>query len=214
MQAIDLMQAIKIAKKNKIPIVKSIEIKNEKELNKLKIRFPIVLKAVSPKIIHKTEFNAVKLNIKSKKEAIKAFKALKKLPEFKKAIAQEMISGTELIIGAKKDEIFGHVILVGLGGILTELLKDYSIRITPITRKEAIEMLQELKGFKLLKGYRGRKKANIKALISLLLKVNKMLEKEKWIKELDLNPVIVNERKALAVDIRIISEKNEVLNLQ
>lgn len=203
-KVLDLNEAIKLIKKHNIPFVKSVEIKNEKELNKVKLKYPIVLKAVSPKIIHKTEFNAVRLNLQNKKQALKAFKALKKLPAFEKAIAQEMISGHELIVGIKQDEIFGHALLLGFGGIYTEILKDFSIRILPIKKKDALQMISELKMFPLLKGFRGKKKANIKALVSFLLKASKMIEKEKWVKELDFNPVIVNERKALAVDVRVI----------
>jgi len=204
MKTLDFAESIKLAEKHGLPFVKSVEIKKESELKKMRLRYPVALKAVSPKILHKTEHNAVRVNLKNEKEVLSAFRQLKKLPAFKKAIAQEMISGHELIIGAKKDPIFGHVILVGFGGIFTEVMKDFSLRIAPIQKQDAVQMLSELKAFKLLKGYRGKKKANIASIVSFIMKVNKMLEKEPWIKELDFNPVFADEKKTQAVDVRII----------
>ena len=120
-----------------------------------------------------------------------------------KIIIQPKIKGKEIIIGIKKDPSFGKVIMVGMGGIFTEIFKDVSLRINPIKEKEAKKMLKELKSYPLLKGFRNQKGVNTKKLVKLIVKVSELAKEEKNIKEIDFNPVIVNSKQAVIVDPKI-----------
>jgi acyl-CoA synthetase (NDP forming) len=115
--------------------------------------------------------------------------------------------GIEVIIGMTKDAQFGPVIMFGLGGILVEVLKDVSFRIVPMTKRDAAEMITEIKGFPILKGYRGQDPADVPYLEELIVKVSDFVDKNPEIKELDLNPVFAYKSGALAVDARIILER-------
>ncbi len=205
MPALSLQESLKLLQKYKIPTAKSEYCKNEKQLSAAtkRLKFPLAMKIVSPKILHKTDAGGVKLNIKNEKEALKAFTQLKKLSSFQAALVQEMASGTQLIIGGKFDAQFGPTILFGLGGIFVETLKDVSVRICPITRQDAKEMYSEIKGYAILKGARGEPPIKFKALEDILLKTNNLLLKEK-IKELDINPLFADGKKIVAVDARVI----------
>ena len=114
--------------------------------------------------------------------------------------------GIEVIIGMSKDQQFGPVLMFGLGGILVEVLKDVSFRIVPLTKRDAREMIKEIKGYPILQGYRGQEPADIKTLEDLLLKVSEFVEKRPEIKELDINPLFAYKDSALAIDARIILE--------
>jgi acyl-CoA synthetase (NDP forming) len=113
---------------------------------------------------------------------------------------------TEVIIGMNKDEQFGPVLMFGLGGILVEVLKDVSFRIVPLTKRDAREMIREIKAYPILEGYRGQEPADIELLEDLLLKVSDFVEKHTDIKEMDLNPIFAYKDGAIAVDARIILE--------
>ena len=117
-------------------------------------------------------------------------------------IFQKMVDGVEMFIGVAEDPSFGPLITCGAGGIFVELFKDVSVRVTPITRSEAYEMVTSLKSFPMLTGYRGRKKANVDAFVEAILRINALIEDFPEIVELDCNPVIVHE-SADAVDVRI-----------
>jgi acetyl-CoA synthetase (ADP-forming) len=117
--------------------------------------------------------------------------------------------GTEVIVGVSKDPQFGPVVMFGLGGIFVELLKDVSFRVIPVERKDAQEMIKEIKGFPLLQGYRGKKPADISSLVNIILKISKFIEGNPQIKELELNPILAYPNRAVAVDARIILEKDE-----
>jgi acyl-CoA synthetase (NDP forming) len=114
--------------------------------------------------------------------------------------------GIEVIIGVSQDPQFGPVIMFGLGGVLVEVLKDVSFRIVPVTRRDAQEMIKEIKGYPILEGYRGQEPASISALEELIVKVSQFIEQNPQIKELDLNPIFAYKDKAIAVDARIILE--------
>jgi acyl-CoA synthetase (NDP forming) len=114
--------------------------------------------------------------------------------------------GIEIIIGVFKDAQFGPVIMFGLGGIFVEVLKDVSFRIIPIARRDAAKMIKEIKGYPLLKGYRGMEPANLPSLEDILLKVSDFTERTPEIKEIDLNPIIAYKDSAVAVDARIVLE--------
>jgi len=202
-------EAEKILKKYKIPVITTGIISNEKEAIEFskKSRFPLVLKLDSPYILHKTDIGGVILDIKNEKELKSSWRQISKLAlKYKgKVLVQKQIPGIYIIMGAKKDPVFGPLVMFGLGGIFVEILKDVSFRLAPITKTEARKMIKEIKGYKILKGYRGQKPVDIDALSKILANLSKMIAREKNIREVDLNPVIVNEKEAQVVDVKIIT---------
>lgn len=193
-----------------MPILKGVISADLRELNEFaqKDNYPVVMKALADNIIHKTEKNAVRFDIKTPQEMAKNYEQLIKLGgKYKtKILIQPMITNAiELIIGAKKDNKFGSVILFGLGGIYTEIFKDISLRIAPITGDDAKKMLSELRVSKIFEGARGQ---NIKKeeLIEILLKISFLAENFPTIKEIDLNPVMIKAGKIYLADIRVILE--------
>ena len=202
-----------ILEQYKIPLAKAEATKTVDDAIKFakKIGFPVVIKIISPDILHKTDIGGVILNIKNVDELQNSFRQLlsnmkRKAPKAKilGVLVQKMVeNGREVIIGGKKDSQFGQVIMFGGGGILTEIMEDVSFRVCPIDRKNAKEMIEETRYFKVLKGYRGMK-CDINSLISILLKVSRLLEENQEISELDINPVISLPKNAIAVDARII----------
>ena len=176
--------------------------------------FPVVLKVVSPDVLHKTDAGGVKLGVKTEKAVGKAFDDImasvkKHQPKAKVlgvAVQTMARPGVEVIIGMSKDPQFGPVLMFGLGGILVEVLKDVSFRIVPLTKRDAHEMVHEIKGYPILEGYRGQEAANVKLLEDYLLKVSKFVDKRPEIKELDINPIFAYKDGAVAVDARVILE--------
>ncbi len=176
----------------------------------IKIKPPLVLKIISKQVIHKSDIGGVKI-VKTKEELEREFNDLIKIAKRKKIrlqgiLAQEYHEGHQLIIGIKKDPTFQHVLLLGAGGIYTEIMKDISIRACPITEKDAESMINDLKYKEALEGKRG-KKANMSLLKQTLVKVSKIPLKYKKLQELDINPLIVNEKTAKVVDARMVFEK-------
>jgi len=177
--------------------------------------FPVVLKIVSPDVLHKSDAGGVKLNLNSEAEVGNAFDAIMtsikaKLPSAKIlgiAVQKMARPGTEVIIGMSKDPQFGPVLMFGLGGIFVEIMKDVSFRIVPLTKRDADEMIHEIKGFPVLTGYRGQEVASLAHLQDMLLKVSEFAEKNPEVKEIDLNPVLAYKDGAIAVDARVILEK-------
>ncbi len=197
-----------------IPVPDFKLIKSEEEIAGLakEMNFPIVMKIVSPDIIHKTDAGGVKLNIKDEKEARLAyqeiiFKAKKYNKEAKISgvIVYPMVTqGTEIIIGMMKDPHFGPVAMFGLGGIFVEVLKDVSFRIIPLKGRDAREMITEIRGYEILKGARGESPKDIKAIREVLMKVSKLTMENPEISEIDLNPIFVFEKGLQVVDARMI----------
>lgn len=204
-RTLTVVESLEILKKNGIPTVQHFFVQKEKELEKAlkKTGFPAVLKAVSKKAVHKTEFKAVRLDVRSLAEAQKHFAELKKIPGFEGTVVQQQLDGTELFIGSKKDIQFGSTIVFGLGGIFVELLKDVSIRVTPISKTDAIQMVREIKHQQVLNGFRGKPKVQEKQLVPILLKASKLIEKVSP-EELDINPLIATKKGIVAVDGRIV----------
>jgi acyl-CoA synthetase (NDP forming) len=176
--------------------------------------FPVVLKIVSVDVVHKTDAGGVILGLKTTVQVGKAWDEIMK--SVKKAFPEAKIEGVsvqpmakpgvEVIIGMSKDAQFGPVLMFGLGGIFVEIIKDVSFRIVPLLKRDAGEMVREIKGFPLLKGYRGSEPVDIENLENLLLKVSEFVEKTPEIKELDLNPIFAYKDGAVAVDARVILE--------
>jgi acetyl-CoA synthetase (ADP-forming) len=177
-----------------------------------KIGFPIVIKIVSPQVLHKSDAGGVIVGINDEKGIREGYQKIianikKNVPSavIEGILVQEMApKGTEIIIGSTVDPTFGPTIMFGLGGIFVEILKDVSFRLAPITKDDAWEMLDEIKAKKILDGARGMPKADKETIVSTLLAVSKMLTECPEIKELDMNPIIVYEKGARAVDARII----------
>ena len=177
-----------------------------------KIGFPVVLKISSPDIVHKSDAGCVRIGLSSPQEVASAYReilnnASKYNPNahIMDISVQKMVpKGHEVIVGSKKDPTFGQVVMFGLGGIFTELLKDVSFRLAPISIDEALEMIDETRGAQLLKGFRGQEPADIEAIGEILVKVSRMVMRLPEIAELDINPVIVHTRGATAVDARIV----------
>jgi len=210
MQQLDIIKTIKILEKNKLPFSKSNIVKTKEQAIKTakKIGFPVALKITSSKIIHKTDVNGVEINLETEDQVDKAYDHILKKNKKVKIdgfLVQKMETGTEIIIGMKKDPQFGPIIMFGLGGIFTEILKDVSLRITPIDKNQAVDMIKEIKAHPILEGSRGRKAVNINALVDILLKTSQ-LSQNKNILELDFNPVIVDDKSATIVDARIMVE--------
>jgi len=194
--------------KYKIPYGQGDIIKSKRDaFNFVKqVGYPVVLKVYSSHILHKIDIGGVILNIRDKKLLSLAWKKISKVAKSKKAdiLIQKQEQGVEIIIGAKKDPVFGPIVMFGIGGIFAEILKDISFRLAPITKTEAREMIKEIKGYKILKGYRGQKSVNLPKLEEILLSLSDLISKENKIKEVDLNPVIVDSKKAIVVDAKII----------
>jgi acetyl-CoA synthetase (ADP-forming) len=179
-----------------------------------KIGYPVVMKVVSPDVIHKFDVGGVLLNLKTAEEVESAFKKIvenvkKHKPDARivGVTVQEMApASTEVIVGAIKDPQFGQTLMFGLGGIFVEILKDVTFRIAPVTEDEAREMITEVKAYPLLQGYRGQPAADVSAIIKILLATSKLVMSHSEIKELDLNPIMVYQKGAKTVDARIILE--------
>ncbi len=178
------------------------------------IGLPVVLKIVSTDIIHKSDVGGVKVGLASAEAVSKAYdeimasvKAGAPTATVSGIAVQNMAkSGTEVIIGMTKDPQFGPVLMFGLGGIMVEVLKDVAFRIVPLTRRDAQQMIHEIKGYPLLEGYRGQEPANVAALEDILLKLSDFVDQHAEIKEVDLNPIFATANGAVAVDARIILE--------
>jgi acyl-CoA synthetase (NDP forming) len=208
----------RILKQVGISVVETKLAKTQKEAVSFsqKIGFPVVIKIVSPDVIHKSDSGGVKLSLNNVADVKKAYDGiLKKVKkQYPDAVihgvsVQKMVRpGTEVVVGTSKDPQFGPVIMFGLGGIFVELLKDVSFRVIPVEQKDAQEMIEEIKGFPLLRGYRGKEPADIASLATIILKLSKFIEVNPQIKELEMNPIFAYRNRAVAVDARILLEKD------
>jgi acyl-CoA synthetase (NDP forming) len=199
-----------------IPVIETKLARTKKEAISLSKRmgFPVAMKIASPDITHKSDSGGVKLGLANITQVGNAYSEimLSIKQRFPKARVQGVSvqkmarPGVEVIIGLSKDAQFGPVLMFGLGGILVEVLKDVSFRIVPLTRKDAEEMIREIKGYPLLQGYRGQEPADIPCLEQLIVKVSELAEQYLEIEELDLNPIFAYKDSAIAVDARIILE--------
>lgn len=204
----DFVSALKIVQKAGVPFIPSAGVKNTAQLRSTnkKIPFPWAMKAVGKKLIHKTDVGGVKLNVQNDTEAYAAFMHMKKIPGCEYVVVQPMRKGIEIIVGGKMDPQFGPTVLVGMGGVYTEVFKDSSVRIAPLSNIDMDEMIRELKIYPILEGVRGQKGINFSDLKKILLGVSKLMSTGK-INELDLNPVIATVESVQAVDVRIIEGK-------
>lgn len=211
-KVLTILESKKILEKYKIPFAKCALSKSIESATVIanNIGYPVVLKAVSSQIVHKTEAGVIDIGIENDEELEKSFvKISNKVKKNSAAkldgiLVQEMLDGgQEVLIGGKKDSQFGQIIAFGLGGIFVEAIEDVSFRMVPIAKKDAANMIQEIKGYKILKGFRG-KSYDLKSVEDFLLKVSKMLEENRNIVELDINPAMVLKKGTIAVDARIV----------
>lgn len=179
------------------------------------IGFPVVLKIVSSDVLHKSDADGVVVGIESEKEVEKHYNVIKEnlvnnLPGacITGILVQKQVKkGTEVIIGGIRDEQFGPAVMFGLGGVFVELFKDVTFRIAPVTEDEALEMIKEIKGYSVLSGYRGTNALDITQLTNAIVTISELISNIDGIKEVELNPLFIYEKGAVAVDARIILEK-------
>lgn len=165
---------------------------------------PVVLKISSEEHLHKTDVGGIVLGINDKKKLLSSYAELKNLSA--KVVLQEQKKGLELIIGIHNDGVFGQMIMLGIGGVFVELIKDVSFRKIPISLKDADDMINELRFNHLLKGFRGSEQISKSLLAKLLMNISETAMKEK-IKALDLNPVIFSKNDYFIVDARVLLKK-------
>lgn len=174
-----------------------------------RLTYPVVMKIVSPDILHKTDIGGVKMGLQSREDIKTAFKEIKEAAQSVGTFAGVIVyhmqdQGTEIIIGVTYDTQFEHALMFGLGGIFVEVLKDISFRLIPITEYDAREMVCEIKGYPVLTGVRGQLPRDIDAVADALLNVSLLVEENPQIRELDLNPVFVYDRGISVIDARIV----------
>ena len=167
--------------------------------------FPVVAKVVGP--VHKSDIGGVVLNIKNEQHLSLEFDRMMQLPEVTAIMVQPMLKGTELFIGAKYEEKFGHVVLCGLGGIFVEVLKDVSSGLAPLSYEEAYSMIRSLRAYKIIKGTRGQQGVNESKFAEIIVRLSTLLRFATEIKEMDINPLLATEKHVIAVDARIRVEK-------
>jgi acetyltransferase len=170
-----------------------------------KTGYPLALKVVGP--VHKSDVGGVTLNIKSVKHLEAEFRRMMQIKGVKTVLVQQMLSGTELFIGAKYEPRFGHIILCGLGGIFVEALGDVSSGLAPLTFNEAESMIRSLRSYTIIKGTRGKPGINEAKFAEIIVRLSSLLRYATEIKEMDLNPLIGNHDSITVVDARIRIER-------
>ena len=190
-----------------IPLVPELVSTSKEELTAFanRVGYPVVAKVVGP--IHKSDVGGVALNIRTPEHLALEFDRMMQIKDATGVMVQKMLKGTELFIGAKYEERFGHVVLCGLGGIFVEVLKDVSSGLAPLTYGEAFSMIHSLRGYKILKGTRGQKGINEQKYADIIVRLSTLLRFATEIKEIDLNPLLADENGVVAVDARILVEK-------
>jgi acyl-CoA synthetase (NDP forming) len=180
------------------------------------IGFPVVLKIISPQVLHKSDVGGVVLGIDDEAALKEAYPKL--IAEVRKnnpkaevlgvLIEKMMPSSTEVIVGGIRDIQFGPSVMLGMGGIFTEVYKDVAFRVAPIDKIDALNLIHELRGSKILEGIRGQPAADLDALVDVLIDVSSLMSQHSAISQLDLNPVIAYPDGVCAVDTRIVLAKN------
>ena len=169
------------------------------------VGYPVVAKVVGP--VHKSDVGGVALNIRTPEHLALEFDRMMQIQDATGVMVQKMLKGTELFIGAKYEERFGHVVLCGLGGIFVEVLKDVSSGLAPLSYGEAFSMIHSLRGYKILKGTRGQQGINEQKYAEIIVRLSTLLRFATEIKEMDINPLLADENDIVAVDARILIER-------
>ncbi len=191
-----------------IPVTREFLVKDEKELSSAAegIGYPLVLKGCSPEVAHKTEQQLVWVDVRNEGEAVDAFQNImnKMNGTASGVLVQELIKGRrELVAGLTRDAQFGPCVMFGLGGIFTEILDDVSFRLAPLNQGDALEMMREIRGRKILDSVRGMEAADREALAQLLINLGRIGLEEPSVNEIDINPLILSGAKPVAVDALI-----------
>ena len=190
-----------------IPLVPEMVSTSKEELTAFaqKVGYPVVAKVVGP--VHKSDVGGVALNIRTPEHLALEFERMMSIKDATGVMVQKMLKGTELFIGAKYEERFGHVVLCGLGGIFVEVLKDVSSGLAPLSYGEAYSMIHSLRGYKILKGTRGQQGINEEKYAEIIVRLSTLLRFATEIKEIDINPLLADENDVVVVDARILIEK-------
>jgi len=190
-----------------IPLVPEMVSTSKEELTAFaeRVGYPVVAKVVGP--VHKSDVGGVALNIRTAEHLALEFDRMMQIPDASSVMVQKMLKGTELFIGAKYEERFGHVVLCGLGGIFVEVLKDVSSGLAPLSYAEAFSMIHSLRGYKILKGTRGQQGINEQKYAEIIVRLSTLLRFATEIKEIDINPLLADGDNVVAVDARILIER-------
>jgi acyl-CoA synthetase (NDP forming) len=194
-----------------IPVTREVLIECREDLPQAahEIGYPLVLKGCSPEISHKTEKGLIRTDIRGDEEAFEAFDDITARIQGTKrnVLVQEMVKGQrELLVGLTRDAQFGPCVMFGLGGIFTEILRDVSMRLAPLNKRDALEMMREIKGYRILEPIRGMEAADLEQLSDILIEVGRIGLENDFIKEIDINPVILTGSRAVAVDALVVLE--------
>jgi len=196
-----------------IPVTREIIIQKDDDIISAahEIGYPVVIKGCSPEITHKTEKGLIQTDIRDDREALDAFNNIMAgmNGSHGSILVQEMIKGKrELVIGLIRDPQFGPCVMFGLGGIFTEILKDVSFRLAPLEKRDALEMMDEIKARKILDAVRGMDAVDRDILSEILINVGKIGVENDTIKEIDINPVIISGSRPVAVDALIVLQSS------
>jgi acetyl-CoA synthetase (ADP-forming) len=207
-------EALGVLKAWEIPVPECVVVKDvEEAVSAAKnIGYPVVLKVISPDILHKTEAGGVKTGLKNEQEIVDSFNEMifdiserhttAKIEGF---LIEKMVDkGIEVIIGGIRDAQFGPAVMFGVGGVMVELLKDVSFRLAPVTEEECIEMMMEIKSYPLLTGYRGAEPCDTDAITNIIIQVGSIMHEVDGIRELEINPLIAYPKGLMAVDARVV----------
>jgi acyl-CoA synthetase (NDP forming) len=213
-------EALRLAELYGVPVPGYGLAKSEDEAVQLaeKIGYPVVLKVVSPDIVHKSDVGGVIVDVRDSEGVRRAYREI--MENVKKHAPNARLVGVlvqkmapkgaiEVIVGGLRDPVFGPTVMFGLGGIFVEVFRDVSFRIAPFTERDAEEMIEEIKAAKILKGYRNTPPRDIKALVKIIMAVQKLMVENPEVRELDLNPILSYPDGALAVDARVIVGEEE-----
>jgi acyl-CoA synthetase (NDP forming) len=202
-----------LLRKHGLPVVESELVQSVQDalVAAHRIGFPVVLKYVSSDIIHKTEAGVLALDVRNESELEREFHRIvsnakayiRQDPQGDVLVQRKSTPGVELIVGVKRDPLFGHFLLLGLGGVFVEVLKDVSIRRMPVTRATGLDMMKELKGYPILNGARTGVPIHEGAVLDLVSRLNELIENYPEIEEMDLNPVLATDRETVICDVRI-----------
>ena len=192
-----------------IPLVPEMVSTSKEELTAFanRVGYPVVAKVVGP--VHKSDVGGVTLNIRTPEHLALEFDRMMKIQDATGVMVQKMLRGTELFIGAKYEERFGHVVLCGLGGIFVEVLKDVQSGLAPLSYGEAFSMIHSLRGYKIIKGTRGQRGINEQKYAEIIVRLSTLLRFATEIKEIDINPLLADDKDVVAVDARILIEKKK-----
>ena len=211
-KALTEYEAKKVLRSYGIPTTREFLVHSQKEAVEKaeRLGYPVVLKGSGSQLLHKTELDVIRLNLKNAREVREAFREIKKNAgdKLEGVLVQEMVKGErELVIGLIKDPQFGPCVMFGLGGIYTEILRDVSFRVAPITKQDAYQMMEEIRARKILDAVRGMAPADKKTLAKALVGLGRLGIDHPEIKEVDVNPLILTKKgKPMAVDALIVLE--------